>query len=103
GAEEHRPALGVPDRAEGVGQAELADHLGGQVGRPSKVVGGAGGPLADHHQLSGPAAEADGQRVQQVVLAVHVPVNNGLMSCVKLTAISLLPSRLDSLSVSGWR
>ena len=30
-----------------------------------------------------------------------MPVNNGLMSYAKLTAISLLPSQLDSLSVSG--
>ena len=72
-AEEHRAALRVPDRSERLGQAELPDHLGGQVGRPGQVVGRAGGALAEHHQLGGPAAEPDRERVVQVVLAVQVP------------------------------
>ena len=34
----HRPAPGVPDRAECGGQPVLADHLGGQLGGLSQVV-----------------------------------------------------------------
>src|SRR5262245_32047472 len=35
--------------------------------------------------------------------AMSMSVNNGLMSCAKLTAIARLPSQLDSLNVSGRR
>ena len=42
---------------------------------PARSLDGPGRPLADHHQLGGPAAEADGERIEQVVLAVHVPLD----------------------------
>ncbi len=35
--------------------------------------------------------------------AMSMSVNNGLMSCAKLTAITQLSSQFDSLSVSGRR
>src|SRR5579871_207335 len=60
-AQELRAALGVPDRAERLGQAELPDHLDRQVGRAGQVVGRAGGALADSDQFGGAAAEPDGQ------------------------------------------
>ena len=34
-----------------------------------------GGALAEHHQLGGPAAEPDRERVVQVILPVHVPLD----------------------------
>ncbi len=68
---------GVADRADRLAEAELADHLGGQRGGGGQVVGGAGGGLAADQPFGGPAAEADGEGVGQVVLPVQPAVVGG--------------------------
>src|SRR5215813_1909307 len=76
-AKEHRAALRVTDRAQGRGQAELTDHLDRQVGGGRQVVSGPGGALAKLDQFGGTPAEAHGQGLGEVVLAVEVPLDQG--------------------------
>lgn len=71
-AEEDRAALRVPDRTYVCRQAELADHLDGQLGGTGQIVGRAGRALAKLHELGRATAEPDGKRIVQEVLAVEV-------------------------------
>src|SRR6185312_1080357 len=82
----------VADRSELVAEAVLADHLGGQGGGGGQVVGGAGGGLTADQALGGPAAEADGQDIGQVALAVQPPVVGGQ----RLGVAEGLPGAQDS-------
>jgi len=76
-AEVHRRARAAAHRAERGGQAELAHHPGGEVGRAGQIVRRAGGALAEDEHLRRPAAQAHRQGVAQVALGVQVALVDG--------------------------